>query len=72
MHDLSFFVKDDKSGLYERFDEFHYQRTYSVAQYTEWLIEAGFEVLELLADLEDASLQEETERILFVARKSSN
>lgn len=72
VHDLSFFVKDDKSGLDERFDEFHYQRTYSVAQYTEWLIEAGFEVLELLADLEDASLQEETERILFVARKSSN
>ena len=36
------------------------------------LIEAGFEVLELLADLEDAPLQEETERILFVVRKSSN
>ena len=72
VHDLSFFVKDDKSGLYERFDEFHYQRTYAVAQYTEWLIEAGFEVLELLADLEDAPLQEETERILFVIRKSSN
>lgn len=68
-HDLSFFVKDDKTGLYDRFDEFHYQRTYSVDQYTEWLIQADFEVLEVLADLEDQPVKEETERILFVARK---
>ena len=38
-------------------------------QYTKWLQQAGFEVLEVLADLEDAPLEEETERILFVARK---
>lgn len=68
-HDLSFFVYDNNSGLYDRFDEFHYQRTYPVAQYTEWLQEAGFELLEVLADLEDEPLKEETERILFIARK---
>jgi ubiquinone/menaquinone biosynthesis C-methylase UbiE len=68
-HDLSFFIKDTKSGLYERFDEFHYQRTYSATQYTEWLEQAGFVVLEVLSDLEDAPLQEKTERILFIARK---
>ncbi len=71
-HDLSFFVKDAKMGLYDRFDEFHYQRTYSVMQYTEWLKQAGFVVLEVLADLEDAPLQEKTERILFIAQKISN
>lgn len=70
-HDLSFFVKDDQSGLYDRFDEFHYQRTYSVSQYTEWLKQAGFEVLEVLADIEDKPVQEQTERILFVVRKNN-
>lgn len=68
-HDLSFFVRDDQSGLYDRFDELHYQRTYPVQQYKEWLQQAGFEVLELLADLEETPPTKETERILFVARK---
>ena len=68
-HDLSFFVKDDKTGLYDRFDEFHYQRTYTIAQYTEWLQQADFEVLEVLADLEDEPVKAETERILFVVQK---
>ncbi|MDR4925508.1 MULTISPECIES: class I SAM-dependent methyltransferase [Peribacillus] len=68
-HDLSFFVRDDESGLYDRFDELHYQRTYPVEQYKKWLEQAGFTVSEVLADLEDAPLEAETERILFVASK---
>ncbi|CAH0139709.1 Ubiquinone biosynthesis O-methyltransferase [Peribacillus sp. Bi96] len=68
-HDLSFFVRDDESGLYDRFDELHYQRTYPVEQYKKWLQQAGFTVSELLADLEEAPLVTETERILFVASK---
>ncbi|WHY96024.1 class I SAM-dependent DNA methyltransferase [Peribacillus simplex] len=68
-HDLSFFVRDDESGLYDRFDELHYQRTYPVEQYKKWLEQAGFTVSEILADLEDAPLVTETERILFVASK---
>ena len=68
-HDLSFFVRENESGLYERFDELHYQRTYPVEKYRQWLEEAGFEVLETLGDLEQALPQKETERILFIARK---
>ncbi|MFJ8067802.1 class I SAM-dependent DNA methyltransferase [Peribacillus sp. NPDC096447] len=68
-HDLSFFVRDDESGLYDRFDELHYQRTYPVDQYKKWLEQAGFTVSEILADLEEAPLVAETERILFVASK---
>ncbi|MCT4478467.1 class I SAM-dependent methyltransferase [Peribacillus frigoritolerans] len=68
-HDLSFFVRDDESGLYDRFDELHYQRTYPVEQYKKWLEQAGFTVSEILADLEEAPLVTETERILFVASK---
>lgn len=68
-HDLSFFVRDDESGLYDRFDELHYQRTYPVEQYKKWLEQAGFTVSEILADLKEAPLVTETERILFVASK---
>ena len=68
-HDLSFFVRDEESGLYDRFDELHYQRTYPVEQYKKWLEQAGFTVSEILADLEEAPLVTETERILFVASK---
>ncbi|MFJ8264669.1 class I SAM-dependent DNA methyltransferase [Peribacillus asahii] len=68
-HDLSFFVQDAESGLYERFDEFHYQRTYMPSQYKDWLEEVGFEVLEVLADFEEAPVEDQAERILFVVRK---
>ena len=68
-HELSFFVKDESSGLYERFDECHYQRTYPYSFYKDKLEEAGFEVLELLSDLEDEPIHAETERIMFIARK---
>ncbi|WP_285765411.1 class I SAM-dependent methyltransferase [Peribacillus sp. SI8-4] len=68
-HELSFFVKDTQSGLYDRFDELHYQRTYPVDQYKTWLQQAGFTVTEVMADLEEASPVTETERILFIASK---
>lgn len=68
-HELSFFVRDEESGMYDRFDEFHYQRTYQASHYRALLEAAGFEVLELLSDLEDEPMHAETERILFVARK---
>lgn len=62
-------MKDERSGLYDRFDELHYQRTYPVDQYKKWLQQAGFTVTELMADLEEAPPASETERVLFVARK---
>lgn len=68
-HDLSFFVLDRENGLYDRFDEFHYQRTYPVDQYKNWLADSGFELLEILSDLEEQPVHEKTERVLFVARK---
>ena len=68
-HELTFFVKEEESDLYDRFDEDHYQRTYDVETYIAWLKEAGFTVKEILADLEDQEPAEDSERILFVAIK---
>jgi SAM-dependent methyltransferase len=68
-HELSFFVLDEQSGKYDRFDELHYQRTYSVSQYRDWLEEAGFDLLEVCADFENDTPKKESERIFFIARK---
>jgi SAM-dependent methyltransferase len=70
-HELSFFVLDELTDKYDRFDELHYQRTYSTEQYTTWLKAAGFELLEVSADFEDSSPQSNSERIFFIAKKPS-
>lgn len=68
-HELTFFVKEEESDQYDRFDEDHYQRTYDIDTYKRWLAEAGFTVKEVLADLEDRTPVEDSERIMFVAVK---
>lgn len=68
-HELSFFVLDELSGKYDRIDELHYQRTYPIGQYSDWLQAAGFELLEISADFKDAAPQQNSERIFFIARK---
>lgn len=68
-HELSFFVLDEQTGKYDRFDELHYQRTYPVQQYSDWLKESGFDLLEVCADFENLEPKQNSERILFIARK---
>ncbi|AGK54995.1 class I SAM-dependent DNA methyltransferase [Bacillus sp. 1NLA3E] len=68
-HDLSFFVLDDTTGQYDRFDELHLQRTYSIDQYEQWLNEAGFQLLDVSADFSDNEPHKHSERIFFTAKK---
>lgn len=68
-HELSFFILDEQSGKYDRFDEIHYQRTYPTTQYSSWLEAAGFEILEISADFTYKEPQDQSERIFFIARK---
>ncbi|WP_442595066.1 class I SAM-dependent DNA methyltransferase [Neobacillus sp. D3-1R] len=69
-HELTFFVKDNQlKERYERVEEFHFQRTYSINQYKKWLEQTGFEALHILGDLEDKAVTGHTERILFIAKK---
>jgi SAM-dependent methyltransferase len=68
-HEISFFILDELSGKYDRFDEIHYQRTFPVETYTAWLQEAGLEVLQIGADFDMAAPSADSERIFFIARK---
>lgn len=67
-HELTFFMKDNPTGLYERFEEVHFQRTFPVKVYQKLLENAGFEVEACLGDF-GSPLTEVSERIFFVAKK---
>lgn len=69
-HELTFFVRTE-NGLYERFDELHYQRTFPPHLYKEWLNEAGFTIEAVTADFTNNAPTNESERIFFKAKKSS-
>lgn len=68
-HDITFFVYDDETNLYERFDEEHYQRTFSHEQYVKWLSEIGFSEIDITADWEAKPPTGESERIFIRAVK---
>ncbi|WP_027407869.1 class I SAM-dependent DNA methyltransferase [Anoxybacteroides tepidamans] len=67
-HDLTFFVQEE-DGRYERYDEWHVQRTFAVSEYEQWLIDAGFKIMEISADFNEQPPSEQAERIFFVAKK---
>ena len=66
-HELTFFVRRS-DDVFERFEELHIQRTFSIEKYKELLERAGFVVLKIVADFEH-EVSEESERIFFVAQK---
>lgn len=66
--EITFFVETE-SGLYERFDEQHYQRTYPPQQYFEWLQQAGFTAIEVTADFDHHDDLDDCERVFFRAVK---
>lgn len=66
--ELAFFVRNI-DGLYQRFDEVHYQRTFSVHDYVEMLETIGFSIERIFADWEDEPPHEESERVFFQVRK---
>lgn len=67
-HQMTFFLQTE-NGLYERFDEEHFQRTFSYEQYVIWLKEIGFSHVEVSADWTKDEPTEESERIFIRAVK---
>lgn len=67
-HQMTFFVQTE-NGLFERFDEEHFQRTFAHTQFEKWLKEIGFSQVELTADWSAEAPSEENERIFIRAVK---
>nr|WP_249305924.1 class I SAM-dependent methyltransferase [Lederbergia citrea] len=68
-HELTFFVREEQSGKYERFEELHKQRTYLIEEYQSWLEDVGFSVEAITADFTDQFPVESSERIFFTCKK---
>lgn len=67
-HDLSFFMRKE-NGLYERFEESHFQRTYPISSYVTWLKQVGFSEVSVTADWTDDEPTDTSERIFFRVKK---
>lgn len=67
-HDITFFVLND-NGMYDRFDEEHYQRTFPVEYYLDLLQSIGFQSIELTADFSKESPTISSDRIFIRAVK---
>ncbi|MFC7393282.1 class I SAM-dependent DNA methyltransferase [Scopulibacillus cellulosilyticus] len=67
-HELTFFRKK-ASGLYERFDETHYERTFPIDEYKKTLADTGFDILEVTADFTGEKPMPTSERIFFSVKK---
>ncbi|MER1956407.1 MAG: class I SAM-dependent methyltransferase [Solibacillus sp.] len=67
-HQMTFFVQTE-NGLFERFDEEHFQRTFAIKQYEAWLTELGFTSVEVTSDWSDEAAHDESERIFIRAVK---
>ncbi|MCA1057980.1 class I SAM-dependent methyltransferase [Rossellomorea aquimaris] len=68
-HELTFFVKEDETGQYERVEELHKQRTYPILMLKEWITNNGFELLNITADFTGESPTDQSERIFFACKK---
>ncbi len=68
-HEITFF-KELETGLYERFEEVHFQRTYPITDYFNALQEAGFGIVNVYHDFIFEEPDENAERIFFFAVKA--
>lgn len=68
VHELTFFVRQ-QDGRYERLEEAHFERTYTVETYKKMLKQAGFTDLNVTADFTNEPPTSKSERLFFSCRK---
>lgn len=64
---VSFFIEQE-NGLYERVEEYHYERAYSMEEIEHGLQAAGMELVEVYDGYSFDAPHAESERLLFAAR----
>lgn len=62
-------VQETQSGIYERYDELHKQRTYSLEQYISWLKSVGFSNIEMTSEFGESTITDNTTRWFFKCEK---
>jgi len=70
-YELTFFMKKEGKDSYERFEEIHYQKAYSINLIKELLQKAGLDVLAVYDAFTFNEPKEDSERVYFVAQEIS-
>ena len=65
---LTFFVKQD-NGLYEKFEEEHFERAYTEEYIEQVLEKCGFKLINKFEGYSEKEVEENSERILYVVSK---
>lgn len=65
----NFFIKQEDSDLYQRYEEFHYERAYEVEEIIEFLERAGLKFESVYDEITFHTPTSRSQRIFFVARK---
>jgi len=66
----NFFIKDEKSGLYERFEEEHYEKGYDIDEIRDLIIKSGLEFLAVYDEMTFLPPRSDSQRVFFVAREN--
>ncbi len=66
---VNFFIEDNKSGLYERFEEYHYQKAYTENVISSLIEKAGMKVTGIFNEMEFCAPFKESQRVFFVAEE---
>lgn len=66
----NFFLEDEKTGLYKRFEEIHYERAYTIEKIKSLLEKSGLIFLDVFEELTFNKADEKSERIFFVAKEN--
>ena len=64
----NFFIKCEKLNLYERFEEIHYQKAYSIEKVKNLIKQSGLTLLNIFDDLNFNPPKNTSERIFFVIK----
>ena len=67
-YDLTLFIEQE-SGLFARYEEFHYQRAYETEEVADLIRASGMEVLRIYDGETKESPKADCERVYFVARE---
>lgn len=68
-YQLSLFVKENESGLYEKWEELHYQRAYDLEQVKSWIKASGMEFVSAYDAFTMKEPKKDSQRIYIVAKE---
>lgn len=68
-YDLTLFIRDEEDGRFDRFEEFHEQRAYSLTEIGDLIRESGMELIAMYDAFTHEPATENCERVYVIARE---